>query len=155
MDLFKRVQLKILRRPVSLAVRQELYRAKITGIFHFRKKTGNRPVFILGDPRTGSSLLVSCLNSNPGAFFGGEILSHFDREGLRHKWISKRAALNHLRNFVNAQNRPVCGAKIFFWHLRMRKISLKDLAKAFPEAKWLVLYRRNRIYIRICAKYFT
>ena len=132
-----------LKRCLLHILRQELFRAKIATVYALVKKTSSRPFFILGTPRSGSSLLVSYLNSNPEVFFGGEVLSHLDPMGIRRRWVSKKAALNHLHHFLNAQNHPVCGAKIFFWHLEMRKISLKELCEAFPAAKWLILYRKN------------
>lgn len=131
-----------LRRLLTRALRRELFRAKIAGIYYLKQRPAKTHVFVLCTGRTGSNLLVSYLNSNPAAFFGGEILSP-DVTGIRYKLISKSSIYRHVRHFLNYGQRPVSGAKICFAHLEIRGLSPKKLDAEFPEANWIVLYRKN------------
>ncbi len=122
---------------------REFFRAKIAGIYYLRKKPVKTCSFILGNPRTGSTLLVNYLNSNPDAYFETEILFDRDPSGIRRRFISKKSVFRHIRHSLNRGRRPVGGAKIFFTHLQTHRISLKELESRFPQVKWIVLYRKN------------
>ena len=122
---------------------QEAFHAKIALHYHLKKRTPKKTVFILCYPRTGSNLLISNLNSVPGVFVGGEILSRRHRFGRFNKFISKETVLNHVRYFANYHGQKLSGNKIFFFHLKTHGLSLKEVGEAFPDACWIVLYRKN------------
>ncbi len=138
-----RAKLEILKRALPLRIRREFFRAKIAGIYYLRKRPAKTCAFILCNSRTGSSLLINYLNSNPCAYFGTEILSHHDPSGIRRYLISKKSVFRHIHHSLNYGRRPISGAKIFFIHLQMRRISLRELESQFPHEKWIVLYREN------------
>ena len=134
---------KSFKQTLFLVIKRTLFRGKIAGIYYLRKRESKKHCFILCDPRSGSNLLLSYLNSNPNAYFGGEILCPTQAVSVRLRFISKKTVFRHMHHFVNHQDYPVSGAKIFFSHLESRGITLKELDQEFPEAKWLILYRGN------------
>lgn len=101
------------------------------------------PVFVLSQPRTGSSLLMSYLRSIPDADFASEVLNPHKLFGLRVKLTSKRAVIRHLAHSMNHCRGRLCGGKIHLQHLAQRGMSLADVDRAFPTARYLVLYRRS------------
>jgi len=131
------------RHFLRFVLRREFFRAKIAAIYYLRPRPVQKNCFILCSQRTGSNLLVSYLNCLPAVSFGSEILANNLPNSLRAVGISKKAALRHLRHFLNYLGRPLCGAKLMFPHLQMRNISLRELHKEFPQAQWIVIYRRN------------
>lgn len=127
----------------KFGLRRALFRAKIAAIYHLAPKQPKKPVFILCHERTGSNLLINCLNSHPSASFADEVLCSAQVYGLGKYFTSKKAVFRHLRHTLNAQKTVVCGVKILFSHLERLKIPLEELISAFPDTKWIVLYRRD------------
>ena len=122
---------------------REISRLKIAFKYHFRRRTAKTPIFVLSGGRDGSNLLVSYLNSISGVCVHGEILSELHAYGIRKRFISKRAVIRHIRHWINVGSGPFGGAKIFFRDLKLRRLTLTELCRQFPTAKWLVLYRKN------------
>jgi GNAT superfamily N-acetyltransferase len=126
-----------------MAAKREFFGLKLALRYFLKRKPPKKPVFILCSERTGSSLFISYLNTHPEVWLLGDILCSRLENGLRRTFMPKRAALNYVRYFLNYLHRPIAGAKFFFTDLRMRRITLQDLHRHFPRAKWLVLYREN------------
>jgi len=136
-------RIKIVRHVVILTIRQIFFGVRLAWSYSLKKKAPKRVYFILCEHRTGSNLLISYLNSVPGVSSGYEILSRYQTFGLRRWWISRKMIFRHIRHSLNYRCQEVRGAKIFFVHLQELGLSLDDLLKEFPEARWFVLYRKN------------
>ena len=108
-----------------------------------RSVDAKEPVFILSSRRCGSNFLLGLMNSVPGISMASEIL-HPDMDyGLRERFISKRAVLRHISLSVNARQQRVCGAKLHLMQMEKRGVSVQDLLRIFPRARFIVLYRRS------------
>ncbi len=142
-SLRRMIKMKGVRLFLLHLIKRELLRIKIAYLYHFKKTPPQKTVFLLTVQRTGSSLLQSYLNCIPNVHFGGEILSNNQPGSLRAHWLSKKSVFRHMHHFLNYLNRPVSGVKLMFPQLQMRNLSLKELSVEFPNAQWLVLYRRN------------
>lgn len=123
--------------------RRERFRARIALIYFFKKKEPKRPVFVLCSYRTGSSLLIDYLKSHPELSFGQEVISPWQIRGLGCRWRPKGAVFRHIRHSLNLFPRPLCGHKIFFYHLEAHRIPLAEFVEEFDDAKWIVLYREH------------
>ncbi len=134
--------ISILNHALRRMAKREIFRAKIAGI-SIEKNIGQRPFFVLQNPRTGSTFFLNCLNSYPNISFLADVLSPYSYFGIRRFFISKKALLDHVRRCLHYLEHPVCGVKIGFSHLKMHRMTLKDLSAEFPQAKWIVLYRKN------------
>ncbi len=63
--------------------------------------------------------------------------------GIRPHFISKRAVLRHILHSIYNCSQVICGAKLIRIHMETHHITLEDLKKIFPEAKFIVLYRKS------------
>lgn len=118
-------------------VKREIFGMKIAVKYHLKKKF-QTPVFLLCHPRSGSNLFISYLAGNFTP--NHEALSLSETYGLRPS-ASKMEALRHLHHFSN--NAELGLVKIFFSDLSRRGLSVADLDREFPSAKWIILYRQN------------
>jgi hypothetical protein len=122
--------------------RQDFNRFKMAAAYELRKKPCQQIFFILCQPRTGSNLFRSYLNSIPGIICEGEILSQHNRYGLSYSH-RKEATLRHIQHTLNYRHSPIRGAKICFYQLDGHGLSLPEFVAAFPSARWFSLYREN------------
>jgi LPS sulfotransferase NodH len=102
----------------------------------------NNPIFVICEPRSGSTLLCDYLNSHPLITCDHEILNRGAIPRL-HSCQCKadlRFYLNTLFKTTNAE--IVCG-KIHFEHLEDFRIGPGQLIAWFPRARFLVLYRQS------------
>ena len=121
---------------------RSLYRAKIALKYHLRPRRGPKRVFfVICTPRSGSTLLISYLNSVPGVSFADEILNPALTFGVPAQGISKDAVWRHIRHSLNHCGEAVCGAKIFAAHLRTHGMDAAQLLEHFPGARLVVVYR--------------
>jgi len=139
-----RRKIALLKSSIRIAAISRVCFGAITALTYFLKKRKPKtPFFILCAHRTGSHHFIDYINSSPGASFGYEIFGPYQPYGLGRWKVSKKTAFRHVRHFLNWCRQPVCGVKIFFSHLQRMRISLDDLLKEFPEARWVVLYRKD------------
>ena len=131
-----------LKKNTKLPRKRFLHRAHIFWKYH-RHRSEKEPAFILTTRRTGSNLLLDYLNSVPGVSFAPEILNESMYYGLPSRGVPKKAALRHIRHSVNASPQRVCGAKFVAVHLRKHMITPEDLLELYPQARFIVLYRRS------------
>ena len=110
---------------------------------YYRHRAQKEPIFILTTRRTGSNLLLEYLNSVPGVSFAPEILNQSMFYGVRGRFITKRAVLRHIRHSVNACAQSLCGAKLIRIHLEKHRITPEDLRRLYPNARFIILYRRS------------
>jgi LPS sulfotransferase NodH len=100
------------------------------------------PIFIVSQPRTGSTYLQELLDSVPDVTMTGEVLSVTLPIGIRRS-ASRGAALRHIRRSLCALPGRFRGAKFLIDQMRLHEVTLDDLREQFPRAKYLILYRES------------
>lgn len=101
------------------------------------------PVFLLTQPRTGSGLLAELVTSLPG--FGvscGEVLHPQAPRGVPGRVFRVRP-LNHVAWSLAAAAPGRGVAVLHMGHLRRAGIGIDDLARRWPDARFLATYRRS------------
>ena len=131
-----------LKNRTKLIRKRAMYRFKIFFRYYLKRQEKD-PVFIITTRRTGSNLLLGYLNSIPRVSFAPEILNKSMSYGIRSKFISKKAVLRHIRHSINASKEKTCGTKFVKLHLESHKITLENLKEYFPNARFIILYRRS------------
>jgi LPS sulfotransferase NodH len=130
-------------RGLPLSLKRAAYRTAMYSACALVPRRPSTVVLILSYGRTGSHLLRSYLNSLPGVGLNNEVLNVASTEGVRMRWITKRAVLRHLRVSVATSGPAVGGCKLIVQQLRDFSIQFDDIRRLFPEAKWLVSYRES------------
>jgi hypothetical protein len=130
-------------RGLPLSLKRAAYRTAMYSSYACIQRPPHSIVLILSTGRTGSHLLRSYLNSLPGVGLNNEVLNAATTEGVRGRWISRRAVLRHLRLSVATSGPAVGGCKLIFEQLRDRGLALEDLQRLFPAARWLISYRES------------
>src|SRR5262245_12923593 len=108
-----------------------------------RSHTAYRPLFVIATHRSGSNLLVDYLNRQPGIGCHSEVLCAtlpFAPLGRRY---SPRRAIRHIRLSLQTWPQPVRGCKLMLDQLTSSRLTTSDLSAAFPEARFLILYRQS------------
>jgi LPS sulfotransferase NodH len=109
------------------------------------------PLFVLATARAGSHHLTGLLRGLPGVSVRGEILNpksipRWLRPAVRNqsmRFTSRPRALAHVARVLAAMPGPVCVVRLLPSHLVRAGIGVEDLHQAFPDALFLVLYRRS------------
>ena len=132
----------LLKNKTKLARKRFRHRFKIFFSHHWRRAR-KEPVFILTVRRTGSNLLLDYLNSIPNVSFLPEILNKDMFYGVRDRCISKASVLRHLSHSIDHCAHTICGAKLLKLHLETHRVTVEDLKKIFPQARFIILYRQS------------
>ena len=103
-----------------------------------------RMVFVLTERRTGSNLLLSCLNSHQDVMIFGELLNKNVYCGVLPGEQGQRA-MAHLDRSLRANSHRVTGAKIFLSNLTELNLTVADLLQAYPAARFIHLRRRDQL----------
>ena len=133
---------EILKNKFKIVRKRASYRMRIFWKYQFRR-SDREPCFILASRRTGSNLLLSYLNSIPGTSFAPEVLHSGMYYGIRDKFISKNAAIRHILHSIHHCKHRVCGAKLIRIQMETHRIWPGDLKNLFPQAKFIILYRKS------------
>ena len=115
-----------------------------------RRKANWTPLFLVGTPRVGSHFLRTFLNSHAEIDLGAEILLPGTFYGLPQRYKGEKV-LRHMKKLACLSGGKVRGFKMHFQQLKNRGISLRMMDEAFPQAKYLVLYRRN-LFEQACSE---
>jgi LPS sulfotransferase NodH len=102
----------------------------------------SRTLIILATARSGSNLLVSYLDSLPEVAVWGELLDPDYWQGIP-RGADRDAVHRHLLGVFASRPAPITGFKIIFDQLQRAGLTLDDLHSLFPDARYLVLYRRD------------
>lgn len=107
-----------------------------------KEHTPYQALFIIATPRSGSNLLVDYVRRLPGVQSHWEILNWglFYSPGRR---ATSQAALRHIRYSLHTLDSPIRGCKLFLEHLANYRLTLDALDAAFPNSKYIVLYRQS------------
>ena len=105
--------------------------------------TPYRPVFVLASHRSGSNLLIDYLNRLPGVQSYHEILCRVFANGPT--WFQRGPwrTIGHIRRTLHLFSAPTRGCKLMLDQLEFSRVKLTDLFAAFPDAKFIVLYRQS------------
>ncbi len=131
-----------IKNKTKLVRKRSAHRFRIFLKYHLKREE-KEPIFIITTRRTGSNLLLDYLNSIPGVSFAPEVLNKSMFYGLRRGFAGKSTALRHIAYSINACSERVCGAKLIMSHLHNYQISMEDLKRIFPNARFIILYRRS------------
>jgi LPS sulfotransferase NodH len=109
----------------------------------FKKHRPFQPLFVIATCRSGSNLLLSHLGQQPGVHMLGEVLCHVVPSGPRRRCLPPERAVSHIRRCLQAEKTQVRGCKLMLYQLADCGLTLDDLHSAFPEAKYVILYRQS------------
>jgi len=122
---------ELIKNKTKLVRKRTAHRTAVFLQYYLNNKE-RKPIFILAARRTGSNLLLECLNSIPEVSFASEILNKKMYYGIRSQFISKAAVLRHIKYSISACKKITCGAKLIKAQLDDHRITLKDLENLFP-----------------------
>ena len=118
------------------------HRLRIFFKYHFQRSE-KKPIFVVATRRSGSNLLISYLNSIPDVSFQNEVLNADMYYGLRKRFLSKKAILNHIVYSLNDCPSRICGIKTLYVQLESHGITVEDLKRTFPSCRFVILYRKS------------
>ena len=99
---------------------------------------------IVAQMRTGSSWLVSLLNSLPEVCNKGEILNQNLVQGLRRGLKLDWEVRRHLKNTLDSGEQPVSGAKILRHQAAYSRLTPEKMAAWLPGVRVILLYRSRQ-----------
>lgn len=131
------------RKKLSLRwqqFRQELRRQKH---WWLRPHPDYQPFFILATCRSGSNLLLDYVRQLPGVAGHTEVLCPLLAIGPTRAKLRPAQAIRHIRLSLQTKRLPIRGCKLMLHQLANCQLTVADLERAFPRAKYLVLYRES------------
>jgi len=105
--------------------------------------TPYQPLFVLASHRSGSNLLLDYLNRLPGVQSHSEILCRLFPTGPARFQVGPRATVRHIRLSLHTLRTPTRGCKLMLDQLAASRLTLDELHAAFPNARYIVLYRQS------------
>jgi LPS sulfotransferase NodH len=108
-----------------------------------RPQTPFQPLFLIATCRSGSNLLLSYLNQQSGIATWGEVLCSWLPIGPSSDRLPPAKAISHIRLCLHAKVEPIRGCKLMLHQLSNCGLTLADLNREFPSAKYIVLYRQS------------
>jgi hypothetical protein len=107
-------------------------------------KIKNKKILLLSEGRTGSTLLLEMLSKFPKSKMHLEPLAHASVLS-RISWHdpSPNKALNYLKTILTNPLFNIVGSKIHIGNLKHHYIGYRRLQNTFPDAYWIILYRKS------------
>ncbi len=102
-----------------------------------------RPLFVIATARSGSNLLIDYLGRIPGVECRSEVLCTHRPFGISPRQQNPRSALAHIARSLLSLRAPVRGCKLMLNQLTNCRLTLDRIDSAFPEARYIVLYRES------------
>ncbi len=127
----------------SFAGRKLAHQARLAYKWWLRPQRAYQPLFVIATTRTGSNLLVSYLRQLQGVRTQGEILFDGNVEGPVWKQMPPEKAIGHLRRSLHLLKSPIRACKLMLYQLAQYSLTLNQLHTAFPQARYIVLYRQS------------
>lgn len=131
------------RNPALLEIQRLRHKFKLLRSYWLAPHRPYTPLFVLATYRSGSNLLLDYLRNLPGVQCYTEVLSPRLPIGLRRIDQSPKLALKHLHYSLQALSSPVRGCKLMLDQLAACRLTAADLSRAFPAARFIVLYRES------------
>jgi LPS sulfotransferase NodH len=136
-----------------LAARRFRHRLKLTLARWLLPDRHYVPLFVLATGRSGSTLLIDYLRSLSGVNCYSEVLAQDARIGLRREERTPEASLRHIRRSLQSLRTPIRCCKFMLYQLEECGLTMDDLRRAFPDAKYLIIYRESLVeqYLSRCS----
>jgi LPS sulfotransferase NodH len=131
------------RNPALIEIQRLRHKLRLLRRYWLAPHRPYTPLFVLATYRSGSNLLLDYLRNLPGVQCYSEVLSPRLPIGLRRIDQSPKLALKHLRYSLQALSSPVRGCKLMLDQLAACRLTAADLSRAFPTARFVVLYRES------------
>jgi len=137
------------QQPLLDPVRLNLEWRRLRNQFRLFKKWWLRPhlpfqpLFVIATWRSGSNLLLSFLNQQPGVSVLSEVLCSSLPIGPRSDTLPAKKTLKHIRYSLQGEKTAIRGCKLMLHQLANCHLTLNDLNAAFPSAKYVILYRQS------------
>jgi LPS sulfotransferase NodH len=128
---------------LRLEAQQRWNQLKLLSAWWLRRHSAYRPVFVLATHRSGSNLLVDYLNRLPGVACHSEVICRTLTFGIPRRQEAREPAIRHIRRSLHAFQAPIRGCKIMLDQLQRCSLGLEELDAAFPEARYVILYRAS------------
>lgn len=120
-------------------LRREIRRIALAALY--ARTPPPRPVFVISPyGRSGSTLFADYLGQLIP--MRGEVLNRNTVAGIR-KSASKTAALRHIAARLARASDVLAGCKLLLVQMAMHQITFADLRTRFPDAIYIVIYRRS------------
>jgi len=119
------------------------HRIRLFKKWWFRRHKPYQPLFVIATCRSGSNLLLSYLGQQPGVAMLGEVLCDLMPIGPRRPCMPPASAVHHIRRCFQAERSPIRGCKLMLYQLANCQLTLDDVHAAFPDAKYIVIYRQS------------
>jgi LPS sulfotransferase NodH len=100
-----------------------------------------QPLLVIATWRSGSNLLLSYLRQQPDVSALSEVFCSRLPIGPRNEHLPPAKAIHHIRYCLQGEKKPVRGCKLMLHQLSNCGLSLDDLNREFPTAKYIILYR--------------
>ena len=128
---------------LSLEWRRLKNRLRLLRKWWLRPHRPFQPLLVIATWRSGSNLLLSYLNQQPGVSVLSEVLCSRLPIGPRRDCIPAAQALKHIRYSLQGEKSSVRGCKLMLQQLGHCQLTLNDLHAAIPNAKYVILYRQS------------
>jgi hypothetical protein len=110
-----------------------------------------RPVFILGSPRSGTTMLVDLLDRSPslvsfarGSQFLWEMFHTIEGSGWESQVVGPEEITGHERRVVNWTIHELCGDKRYLDKFPRNCLRGEYLYELFPDARFVAIHRDGR-----------
>jgi LPS sulfotransferase NodH len=128
-----------------LKCRQRAHQARLAAAWYAKSATPYRPFFVVATHRSGSTLLLDYLDQLPTVQCASEVLCDVLPFGLSKRQSRPDIALRHIRRSLHVLTGQVRGCKLMLDQMQRCGLTVSLLTEAFPEARYIVLYRRSLI----------
>lgn len=128
---------------IALEIRRMRHRMGLTRRWWTRPHEAYQPLFVIATCRSGSNLLLSHLRQQPGVKMRGELLYPGVPDGIPREKVPPAKAIRHIRYSLHAERGPIRGCKLMLYQLAHCRLDMESLQRAFPTAKFVVLYRQD------------
>lgn len=132
-----------LRQTARRSLHKFRYGVSLRARYYLLPRRDKQPLFILARQRTGGNLLADYLNSIPDISLEHEFLNPVFHYGIRPRPDGRDAVIRHVRYSLNALPERLSGCKILIGQFALHGITFEEFHDAFPEAKFVLLYRRD------------
>lgn len=105
--------------------------------------THYQPVFVVASHRSGSNLLIDYLNRLPGVASYHEVLCRVFANSPGRYQVGPGPIARHLRLTLHGLQSSTRGCKMMLDQLAESRVTLDDINTAFPNAKYIILYRQS------------
>lgn len=143
--LFPTAKAEVRKTPTPPSLRWARFKAhaRLWQKWWLRPHKPYQPLFVIATWRSGSNLLLSYLNQQPGVSALSEVLLSTIPMGPSRDCLPPEKAIGHIRLCLQGEKTPIRGCKIMLHQLANCGLVMDDLNAGFPNAKYVILYRQS------------